>query len=262
MNELTPIEIGLAGYMRGWHESLIGTTAFMEEYAARDLATSIAWVPGRMVDKVEDMLKAWRQNDNTAAPGLSSKLPVTFIGLARDYMPVLPEFSVATPETPFHFPEDELKRVYHCSTVCNEHKGQAVFIAPERNTAFSMLVQFHTWQTQGPAGRRFSAEYEFAGFKTRWPCVLEAIDPGAVSTELDQTNLCVLVADLTIRATVPTFRAPGANRPNDGKLAPAGYPVVLDIEAQATLAGALGTNPGTHISTTLDADDAIVQVRS
>jgi hypothetical protein len=259
MSLLTPIEIGLAQYMVGWHGSLIGDTQFMQEFAARPVAKSIVWVPGRMVDSVDDMLKSWRQNENNAGPGLSSMLPVVFLALDLNYMPVLPEYSVAVPETPFVFPGDELERVYHVSTVCNEYKAQVVFVAPEKQTGHSMLVQFNTWTTQGPKGRRFYSEYEFAGFKSKWPCVLEAIDIGGVNSPVDQPNIRILVADLTIRATVPTFRSPGAGQQNDGKAAPAGYPVVIDIESLGTLEGALGAHTGTHISTTLDDAREIVQ---
>jgi hypothetical protein len=147
--------------------------------------------------------------------------------------------------------------------VCNEYKAQVVFVAPEKQTAHSMIAQFNRWTTQGPTGRRFSSEYEFVGFKSRWPVVLEAIDIGGVNTPLgEQTNIRVLIADLTIRATVPMFRAPKEGEPNDGKLAPAGYPVVIDIEALGTLEGALGSQRGTLTSTTLDDDGNIVQERS
>jgi hypothetical protein len=261
MSLLTPIQLGLSAYMIGYHQSLIADTQFVQEFAARPVAKSIVWAAGRMIDSVEDMLKSWRQNENNPGPGMSSMLPVIFLALDRNYMPVLPEYSVAVPETPFVFPGDELERVYHCSTVTNEYKAQVVFVAPEMQTAHSLLVQWHTWLTQGPAGRRFYSEYEFAGFKTKWPCVLEAIDPPGAVTPLDQPNVTVLVSDMTIRATVPLFRAPGAGQQNDGKAAPAGYPVVIDIEAQATLAGALGTANGTHISTRLEADE-IIQERT
>jgi hypothetical protein len=262
MSFLTPIQIGLGQFMVGYHASLIVDTQFVMEFAKRDVAKSIVWASGRMVDDVEKMLTAWRQNENNAGPGLSSMLPVVFLALAKDYMPVLPEFSVAVPETPFVFPGDPLERVYHVSTVCNEYKVQVVFVAPEMATAHSLLAQWHMWLTQGPTGRRFYSEYTFAGFKSKWPCVLEAIDPPGVVNALDQGNVTVLVSDMTIRATVPRFRAPGEGQANDGKTAPAGFPVVIDIEAQATLGGALGTANGTHISTTVNKAGVITQVRS
>jgi hypothetical protein len=262
MSLRTPIELGLAAYMIGFHGALTADTQAMQEFAARDVAKSIVWVPGRMIDDVEKMIAEWRKNQNNAGPGLSSMLPVVFLGLDKNYMPVLPEFSVATPTIDLVFPDDELGRVYRCATLCNEYKAQVVFVSPEAGTAHSLLLQFNAWTTQGPTGRRFATEYEFAGFKSKWPAVLEAIDIGGVATPVDQTNLTIHVADLTIRATVPLFTAPGASEPNDGKAAPAGYPVVVDIEAIGTLAGALGTQPGVSISTTLDDEGNIVQVRT
>jgi hypothetical protein len=259
MSLLTPIQLGLSAYMIGYHQSLIADTQFVQEFAARPVAKSIVWAAGRMIDSVEDMLKSWRQNENNPGPGMSSMLPVIFLALDRNYMPVLPEYSVAVPETPFVFPDDELGRVYHCSTVTNEYKVQVVFVAPEMQTAHSLLVQWHTWLTQGPAGRRFYSEYEFAGFKTKWPCVLEAIDPPGVVNAIEQPNITILVSDMTVRATVPRFRAPGAGQQNDGKAAPAGYPVVIDIESLGTLEGALGTHTGSRISTRLDDAGEIIQ---
>jgi len=262
MSLRTPIELGLAQYMVGFHGSLVADTQAMQEYAAREVAKSIVWVPGRMIDDVEKMLAEWRKNENNAGPGLSSMLPVAFLALDKNFLPVLPEFGVAVPDMPIVFPDDELGRVYSCSTTCNEYKAQLVFIAPEAATAHSLILQFNHWTTQGPAGRRFATEYEFAGFKQKFPAVFEAIDYGGVASNLDQTNLTILVVDMTIRATVPIFRAPADGEANDGKAAPAGYPVVIEVESVETFAGAMGVQPGTTINTKIDADGNITQVRS
>jgi hypothetical protein len=224
----TPIEIALAQYMVGYHGSLVADTPAMEEYIAREVAKSIVWVPGRMIDDVEHMIAEWRKNENNVV-----------------------------------FPGDELGRVYRVATVCNEYKAQIVFIGPEQASAHSLLLQFNAWTTQGPTGRRFYTEYEFSGFKSKWPAVMENIDYGGVSSPPgDQTNLTVLVTDMTIRATVPLFTAPKAGQPNDGKAAPAGYPVVVEVDSVETFAGAMGAQRGTHINTQIDALGDITQVRS
>jgi hypothetical protein len=263
MSERTPIELGLAAYMAGYHASIVPGTQSMQEFASRPLAQSIAWVPGRIVEDVEAIIAEWRKNDNTGEPGLSSLLPVVLIGLSKDFLPVLPEFGIAVAETHFAFPDDELQRAYKVSTVTNEYRGQLVFIAAEVATAHSLMLNFNRWTTRGPLGRRFKCEYEFAGFKTQWPAVFEAIDYGAVDAKTEQTNLTVLVADFTLRATVPTFTAPKSGEANDGKAAPAGYPVVVEIESLGTFAGAVGNpNLGTTINTSVDAGGNVTQVRS
>jgi hypothetical protein len=151
---------------------------------------------------------------------------------------VLPEFGTAVPETDIAFPDDPEQRAYRASTTCNEFRAQIVFCAPDPATAHSLILQFNRWTTQGPMGRRFQAEYEFAGFKSKWPVVLESIDPGAVSTPVgDQKNLTIVVAEISLRATVPMFFSPGAGEPNDGKSAPAGYPVVVEANTFASVTG-------------------------
>ncbi|MFM0608634.1 hypothetical protein PQR05_29310 [Paraburkholderia sediminicola] len=262
MSLRTPLELGLGAYMGGFHASIEPDTQSMVEFAARDLARAIAWVPGRMIDDVQAIITEWRKNDNTGAPGLSSMLPAVFVGLAKDFSPVLPEFGIAAPSMAFAFPDDELQRMYRVSTVCNEYRGQVVFVAPEGVTAHSLMLQFNRWTTQGPTGRRFSCAHTWNGFTTKWPAVLETIDYGGVNVSVEQSNLTVLVADLTVRATVPIFTAPREGQPNDGKTAPAGYPVVVEIDSLGTFRGAAGPAKGASIKTTVDDDGNIVQVRT
>lgn len=255
MSLRTPLELGLGAYMEGYYGSLYADTQSMEEYTARGLATSIAWVPGRMVDDVEHMLSEWRKNENTPGPGLSSMLPVVFIALAKDFQPVLPEYGVAVARTDFAFPDDPQARNYKVTTSTNDYRAQVVFVAAEQASAHSLALQFHLWASQGPTGRRFGCEYEFAGYKSQWPAVLETIDMGAVSSGVEQTNLTILVADLNVRSTVPIFSSPKAGQPTDGKSAPAGYPVVLDFTS-------IGTSSGATSETTLNPDGSITTVQT
>lgn len=238
MSLRSPLELGLGAYLGGFYASLYADTQSMVEYAARGLSKSIVWVPGRMVDDVEHMIAEWRKNENNPGPGLSSMLPVIFVALAKDFQPVMPEMGVATTRTDFAFPDDPLGRSYKVLTSTNDYRAQIAIVAPEGATAHSLAMQLHVWASQGPTGRRFTCNFEFAGFTTPWPAMLETIDIAAVSAPVEQKNLTILVADLTIRATIPIFSSPKAGEPNDGKATPAGYPVVVDFTSRGTSSGA------------------------
>lgn len=253
MDFLQPVQIGLAQYLIEYHASLAADTPSLEEYREREVKKAIVWAPGRLVDQVESMMVEWRKNDNTGKPGLSSMLPVIFVGFAKDFTPVLPEFSVAVGSAmDVSFPDDPLQRAYKARSSANEYRAQIVIAAAEVRTAHSLAMQFNLF-ANGPRGRRFTHVHEFAGLQHEFPAVLEQIDFGAVNTAVDQKNLTLLVGDLTIRATVPIFDAPRAGQPNDGKAAPAGYPVITQVDT--------ASNAGATSTTSLDENGDIVTVR-
>jgi hypothetical protein len=238
MDLRTPLEIALGEYMGRFYASLVADTPAMTEYIARGLKNAIVWVPGRMIDQVELMVVEWRKNDNTGKPGLSSTLPVTFVAMAKDFTPVLPEYSIAI-GTPIDvsFPDDPLQRAYKARSSANEYRAQVVFAAPEVHTAHSLAMQFNLWANGYDGGRHFKARYPFAGIDHEFPAVLEAVDMGAVNTPTGQDkNLTILVADLTIRATVPLFQGP--------------FDVIREVNTDATT--------GAQSKTSLDADGHIV----
>lgn len=229
MSFRTPLEIGLGGYLRGFYDSLVADTPAMREFVARGLAKSIVWVPGRMIDSVEDMLKEWRKNANEDGPGLSPLLPVMMVAMSKDFTPAMPDFAlpVGTP-LDITIPDDPEQRNYKARLSVNEYRTQIAIIAPEQATGHSLAMQFHLW-ANGPGGRRFSHVHEFAGMKHTFPAVLENIDMGGINSPTEQKNLTILVVDMNVRASIPLFQAPKASEPNDGKPAPAGYPVVVEV---------------------------------
>lgn len=230
MDLLTPVEVGLGQYLVRFFNALVPDTPSMEEYCARDVKKAIVWAPGRIIDQVELMMSEWRKNDNTGKPGLSSMLPVVFVAVAKDFTPVLPEFSIAVgTAVDISFPDDPLQRAYKARSSANEYRAQIVIAAAEKRTAHSIAMQFNLW-CNGEGGRRFMHTHEFAGLSHEFPAVLEQIDFGAVNTGVDQKNLTILVGDITIRATVPLFQAPRKGEPNDGKAAPAGYGVITEVD--------------------------------
>ncbi|WP_227461615.1 hypothetical protein [Cupriavidus pauculus] len=234
MSLKTPLEEALGAYMGRYYTELVADTPAMEEYIARGLRKSIVWVPGRMIDSVQDMLNEYRKNANEDGPGLSSKLPVVFVCLSKDFQPALPDFGVAAAAPlSFRSPADEHGRIYKVRASINEYRAQLAFIAPEGGSAGSLALQFHLYAN---ANRRFHHGHHFAGQTHNFPAVLENIDIGAVSVPTDQKNLTILVADMTVRATIPMFQAPKPGEPNDGKPAPSGYPVVVNISADDLVA--------------------------
>lgn len=242
-----PLEIGLGNYMGEYYASLVGDTSGVDEFRRRGLDLSIARVPGRMVDRVDQMLKAWRKNENKAGPGQSSMLPVIFVGLSKDFSPVTPDWAVAVgAPTYVEIPGDEHRRSFKVRVSVNEYRAQIVFAAAEPHTAHSLAMQFHMW-ANGPRGRRFTHVHQFAGMDHAFPASLENIDMGAVSTDTEQQDVTLLVADMIVRASIPLFQAPKPGEPNDGKPAPAGYPVVVETHIHNRSSGA-----GYVVSSTAD----------
>jgi hypothetical protein len=241
MSFRTPLEIGFGKYMGDFYAQLVADTPAMTEYVSRGLAKSIAWVPGRMVDDVKAMLDEWRKNDNErtngkpgGAPGLTSFLPVMLVGMAKDFNPAPPDWGLPVGSAmDVMNPDDPEQRMFKVRTSMNDYRAQVVIIAPEGHTAHSLAMQFNLW-ANGPGGRRFKHWHEHAGQLHDFPAVLEQIDLGAIDAKAEQTNLTILIVDLTIRATIPLFQAPKADEPNDGKAAPAGYPVVIEVNGLNT----------------------------
>jgi hypothetical protein len=227
----TPLEVAFGGYMGRFYDSLVADTPSMAEYVARGLAQSISWVPGRMIDSVEEMLVEWRKNDNSGRPGASSFLPVMLIAMSKDFTTSMADWgsSVGTPVEVMN-PDDPHGRMFKLRQSMNEYRIQVVIIAAEVHTAHSLAMQLHLW-ANGPHGRRFKHTHMHAGVAHEFPAVLEQIDLGAMDTKMEQKNITILTADINLRAAIPLFSAPKAGEANDGKPAPAGYPVTLGVDA-------------------------------
>jgi hypothetical protein len=248
------LEQAFGQYLGRFYSGLVADTPQMKEYVARGLSKSIVYAPGRMVDKVEDVLNEWRKNQNVSGPGLSSLLPVCIVCIDEDFTPSLVDYGASIGgAVDVMLPGDELNRAYKVRLSANDYRAQIVFIASERHSAHSLALQFNLF-TNGPFGRRFSMAHEFAGQSLDFPVVLEDINVGAIAQEA-QKNLRVNVADFVLHATVPVFQAPGDGEPNDGKAAPAGYPVVTEVNA-------VNLRTGVVIDDSVDASGVVTEVRS
>lgn len=238
MNQL---RYGYARWLDAFHRYFAPTTRATEEWVQRDLATAIVMAPGRMVDSAEDMMAAWRKNDNTGQPGMSSHLPVVITALAKDYVPAGGEYSrQLAREVDFTIPDDPKARVFRLRQIQGDRRAQLLFVAPEEASARSMALQFCQWITDFH-WRRFTVPYEFAGMVHEWPVVLETPDVMPQAVDLGQKNITGLVVDLNLRETIPVFVAPRPGEPNDGKGTPgnpsdpAGFPVVRDYTLSANV---------------------------
>lgn len=258
MSLRTPLEIGFGGYMAAFYAQLVADTPAMAEYIARGLSTSIVWVPGRMIDSVEEMLSEWRKNDNdksdalpSGKPGMSSLLPVMLVAMSKDFTPSMQDWGAAVGSAvDVVNPDDPHQRNFKVRLSQNEYRTQVVIIAPEAHTGHSLAMQFHLW-ANGAGGRRFKHRHMHAGLPHDFPAVLEQIDLGGMDAKPEQKNLTILLVDINIRASIPLFQAPKASEANDGKPAPAGYPVVLEVSSHDTISTAVSL-------TNLDADGDVV----
>lgn len=235
MSMLTPLQEGFGGYMGRFYAQLVADTPAMAEFIARGLPRSIAWAPGRMIDAVEEMLAEWRKNDNADGPSDSAYLPVILCAMSKDFTPSMADWNVSVGRAiDVVSPDDPHQRRFKLRTSSNEYRVQIVFIAPEAGTAHSLAMQFNVW-ANGDGGRRFTHRHMHAGLAHDFPAVLEEIDIGAMDARAEQKNITILTANMNVRASIPMFQAPGAGEANDGKPAPAGYPVVLEVNAFDTV---------------------------
>src|SRR5580693_2659637 len=130
-------------YMGRYYASLTPTTRAMKSFAERGISKSIVWAPDRMIDQVQDMLAAWRKNDNDDGSGSSAYLPVMIVATGKDYSPVLGDFSRQVPEPEWvTLPGDPHNRIFKLRQMQGERRAQIVICAAEDETARSMAAQF------------------------------------------------------------------------------------------------------------------------
>jgi len=232
-----PVKIGFGEFMGGYYAALSPTTKPLQEFVGRGLAKSIAFAPGRLVDKAAEMLGMWQRNDTDQSATRPAKLPAIIVGVAKDSIPTGRDFTrqIADSEH-FVIPEDPKGRMFGLRLAAEDVRAQVVFFAADEPTARSLAKQFQLF-LEVPANRRFQSAYSFAGFATRWPVQIETPEIALVNASDDEVkNVTVLAMDLVLKVTVPLFDAPKVGEPNDGLGTPgnvddpAGYPVVIEVE--------------------------------
>jgi hypothetical protein len=235
------LQVGFGAYLNGFYNSLIANTPALSGFISRGFTNCFAWAPARMVDAAEEMLEAWRRNDN-GQPSSSAFLPVVIVAIAKDYEPVGGDFSrqLSDPQW-ITLPQDTKQRVFKVQQMQGERRAQLLFAAADESTARSLASQFCLWLAAVP-NRRFPAQYQFCGISNNWPVMVVTPDDAAKSMPTDEKNLTMIVVDVAIRETIPFFMAPGPGEPNDGKGSgtaddPSGYPLVNEIVSKAAVGG-------------------------
>ncbi|QFY42984.1 hypothetical protein F6R98_10460 [Candidatus Methylospira mobilis] len=234
-----PVKAGFGEYMGAFYAQLSVTTMPMREFCTRGLAKSIAFVPGRMIDSVEEMLGLWQRNDNDNAPTQPRKLPVVLVAVDKDYTPTARDFTRQVVDAQWlTIPSDTKERAFKIRTIAGDIRAQVVVIAADDPTAKSIAAQFDLF-IDSPSNRAFNAAYEFAGQVMDWPVMLETSDTPASNIKVEAKNLSILALDLNLHTTIPLFDAPKDGEVSDGKGAagdagdPSGYPVVIQTNRTA-----------------------------
>lgn len=222
-----PLKTAISKYMRRWYDLLYPDTKSVQEYVARGFAHGCQWVPGRMVDQAEDMLKAYQKNDN-APQGRNTLLPVVLVGMSKDYTPMGADWGGRQLGRQLIRIEEE-GSVYGYRQAMHEKRVQIVIFAADEATANSLAAQFSLFIGDIP-NRRFQAVHEFGQYKVAMPVVIETPDIIFMEVKTEQKNITILAADINLKAQIPYFDAPKVGEPNDGSNRnPPGYQVVEQV---------------------------------
>lgn len=219
MNFTDPIRDALGVYLQGFKRELIGDTPAVREFIARDFSKSVVRAPGRMIDQVNKIVAAWRENDTSRETQMKAPLPLLVVAMAKDYLPSQPEFGRITGDPQWvMIPNDPKERLFRLKIVGAEIRTQIVILAADEPTARSLAMQLNAYIDQ-LHNRRFASIYPLAGINQKWPVMLENPSIIAVSTPTDpeQKNVTILAGDVTLRATIPMLLVPKSTELNDGK---------------------------------------------
>lgn len=234
-----PLKEAFSEYMKRWYGLLYPDTPGIQEFVGRGLARAIQWAPDRMVDQVEDMLKSYQKNTNSEsnvpARGANALFPVVLLAMAKDYTPTGADFGgrqvsrrlvrLADPTD-----ADPVPSVYGYRQAMGDIRTQVVIMAAESATARSLAAQFSLFVGE-IRNRRFTVNHTFGQYTVQMPCMLESPDIMFSNIASGNSNMTILAADLTLKATIPYFDYPKAGEPNDGSTHnPPGYPPVAEVD--------------------------------
>lgn len=235
---LEPVKVALGEYLHEFYVSIVPTTKALESFVTRGFDKGFAWAPARMIDSAEEMLASWQRNDTDSATTAPAKVPVVLVAMSKDYTPTMRDFTTQIPDPVMvMLPDDAKERVFELKTIAGDIRAQIVIFAHDEQTAKSIASQFLLF-IDSPSKRRFFAKYSFAGTLQDWPVQLESTDSPAQSIQTDAKNLTILAVDIMLKASIPMFKAPSGNEPNDGKgdgsaADPNGYMVVSEVSILA-----------------------------
>lgn len=228
-----PLKLAFSEYMNRWYSGLYPDTNAVREFVERGSARSVVWAPDRMVDQIEDMLKAYQKNSNTVepgdvSPGKNALFPIVVMSMARDYTPTGADMGGRQVGRRL-VQLVEGGSVYGYRQAMGDIRVQVVIMAAESASARSLAAQFSLFVGEIP-NRRFKVKHTFGQYTLEMPCLLESPDILFASVASEYPNMTILAADLTLKASIPYVDAPKAGEPNDGTTNnPPGYPMVANV---------------------------------
>jgi hypothetical protein len=242
------IKIGFSQYLNRWREGLYpdyADTKAVKAFMARPFAEAVKWAVGRMVDDAKAMLEAYQENKN-GPPGKTTLFPVLLLAMDENFV-----------GTGADWGGDQIARTlqqieeggswYGHKHVMQDRRLQMVIIANEGGSAQSLAAQLSSFIKE-PSNRYFNAVYQFGQYNVPVPQTLESVRIDWMDVKQDEKNIKILVADLTLKCTIPFFDAPAEGAPNDGSdKVPPGYPIV-SVVAHANIStptGSTTTEAGT-----------------
>lgn len=222
------IKIGYSQFLQRWRDGLYpdwADTKAVQAFMAKPFAEAVKWAAGRMVDDAIGMLEAYQKNGN-GPPGKTTLFPVlllamddTFVGTGADWG------GLHTGRTMQQI--EEGGSWYGHKQVMQDRRLQMVIIASEAGSAQSLAAQLSSFIKE-PRNRYFNAVYQFGQYNVPVPQTLESVRIDWMDVKPDGIkNIKILVADVTLKCTIPYFDAPAEGEPNDGSdKVPPGYPDV------------------------------------
>jgi len=225
--DIFPIKEALGKYMTRWYNGLYGDTTAVTSFKSRGIQKSIIMVPGRMVDSVESMIASYRKNNNDAAKGANSLMPVVFVCMAKDYIPTGGDFGGRQVGRRMIKLSDQVgASIYGYRQAMGDVRTQIAIVAQNEPTARSLAAQMGLFFGEIP-NRRFYTDHIFGQYTVNMPVMLESPDVIFQSMQEEIEKLTILVADITLKVTIPYFDYPTGDDPNDGTSNnPPGYPSV------------------------------------
>lgn len=247
LGDLHPSKLAFAEYMARWYTTVYGDTKATEEFASRGAAKAIKLVAGRMIDDVKAMLDSY-QRDQQGEHGANSKLPIVFVALARDYTTTGGDWGGRQVSRRLvRLADGDDASVYGLRLAMHDVRAQVVVMAADEGSARSLAAQLGLF-VGDIANRRFTAKHEFGQYTIPAPIVIENPDLMFGSAGESKT-MTILIADLTLKVSMPYLDAPKQGEENDGTAnVPPGYPVVTSVAVRHLDAssGGLVDESGTH----------------
>lgn len=205
-----PLLIGFGEYLQRFHAQIVADTPAVSEFAGREFSRAAAWAPGRMIDQVESMIGEWRKNDTSGTARGTPMLPVLLCAAARDFTPVMPDYSAQQADpTWVVLPNDPKERLFQLQALVVERRIQVCIIAADQPTCMSLAMQLALYVRRSE-GDRVPVRYNLAGMVETWVAQIAErnLMPSIMSPE-QMDNLTVIACDFTLRAPVPILRHPG-----------------------------------------------------